>query len=137
MSFRTPQGIEIVILEFDKLPTRIGASKIARYWKTHQGGRQLLIFTDGVESYTIVIPNAIETPDTKLRILNLSEKIYRTDTEALASLKYMSDPKVLRKSYDKNFLPYERIRNEFFEAYRGLFKRTVDFVEPVLKENSI
>ncbi len=134
--YSDPLAIDIIILEFDKLPSRIGASKIARYWKAHQGGRQLLIYTDGAESYAIVLPNAIETPDTKLRILNLSEKIYRTDIEALASLKYVDDAKKLREHYDKNFLPYEKVRKDFFEAYRSLFEKTVKVVEPVLKEYS-
>ena len=134
--YQDPLGIDVIILEFDKLPSRMGASKIARYWKEHQGGRQLIIFTDGNESYTVVIPNAIETPDTKLRILSLSEKIYRTDEEALQSLKYDKDPKELREKYDLYFLPYEKVRREFFEAYRGLYSDTVEAIEPVLKEYS-
>lgn len=134
--YQDPLGIDIVILEFDKLPSRIGASKIARYWKAHQGGRQLIIFTDGIESYTTVIPNAIETPDTKLRILSLSERIYRTDEEALASLNYVKDSKNLREQYDLYFLPYEKVRKEFFEAYRSLYADTVKVIEPVLKEYS-
>lgn len=134
--YQDPLGIDVIILEFDKLPSRKGASKIARYWKEHQGGRQLIIFTDGYESYTVVIPNAIETPDTKLRILSLSEKIYRTDEEALQSLKYIKDPKELREKYDLYFLPYEKVRKEFFEAYRGLYSDTFEAIEPVLKEYS-
>ena len=134
--YQDPLGIDIVILEFDKLPSRIGASKIARYWKAHQGGRQLIIFTDGIESYTTVIPNAIETPDTKLRILSLSERMYRTDEEALASLNYVKDSKKLREQYDLYFLPYEKVRKEFFDAYRSLYADTVKVIEPVLKEYS-
>ena len=134
--YQDPLGIDIVILEFDKLPSRIGASKIARYWKAHQGGRQLIIFTDGIESYTTVIPNAIETPDTKLRILSLSERMYRTDEEAFASLNYVKDSKKLREQYDLYFLPYEKVRKEFFEAYRSLYADTVKVIEPVLKEYS-
>ena len=75
-------GIDIVILEFEKLPSRIGAARIARYWKKHQSSRQLMVFTDGNDSYAIVIPNLVEKPETKMRILSLSEKIYKTDAEA-------------------------------------------------------
>ena len=134
--YQDPLGIDIIVLEFDRLPTRIGASRIARYWKAHQGGRQFLIFTDGIESYSVVIPGAIENPDTKLRILSLSEKLYRTDTEALESLKYTGDSKSLREQYDQNFLPYEKVRKDFFEAYRSLYGDTVEVVEPALNEYS-
>ena len=134
--YQDPLGIDIIVLEFDRLPSRIGASRIARYWKAHQGGRQFLIFTDGIESYSVVIPGAIENPDTKLRILSLSEKLYRTDTEALESLKYTGDSKSLREQYDQNFLPYEKVRKDFFEAYRSLYGDTVEVVEPALNEYS-
>jgi hypothetical protein len=134
--YQDPLGIDIIFLEFDKLPSRIGASKIARYWKVHQGGRQLIIFSDGIENYTIVIPNAAETPDTKLRILSLSEKKYRTDEEALESMRYLKDVKRLRDQYDLYFLPYEKVRTEFFDNYRSFYADTVKAVEPVLKEHS-
>ncbi len=129
-------GIDIVILEFEKLPSRIGAARIARYWKKHQGSRQLMVFTDGDDSYAIVIPNLVEKPETKMRILSLSEKIYKTDAEALNSLKYTDEPKELRDKYDKNFLPYEKIRKDFFEDYRNIYKKAVETVEPVLQEHS-
>ena len=134
--YQDPLGIDIIILEFDKLPSRIGASKIARYWKAHQGGRQLIIFTDNNESYAIVIPDAIETSDTKLRILSLSEKLYRTDREALESLRFVKDNKKFRELYDQQFLPYERVRKEFFEAYRDLYKETVEVINPVMEAYS-
>lgn len=134
--YQDPLGMDIVVLEYDRIPSRIGASRIARYWKEHQGGRQLLIFTDGNASYAIVIPGAIEKPDTKLKILSLSDRLYRTDTEALKSLKYTGDSKSLREQYDQNFLPYEKVRGEFFDGYRNLYRDTVKTVEPVLDANS-
>ena len=129
-------GIDIVILEFEKLPSRIGAARIARYWKKNQGGRQLIIFTDGIDSYVIVIPGLVEKPETKMRILSLSEKIFRTDMEALDSLKYIDDPKKLREEYDKNFLQHEKIRKDFFEDYRNIYRKSVETVKPVLQEHS-
>lgn len=134
--YHSELGIDIVILEFEKLPSRIGAARIARYWKKHQGGRQLMIFTDGTDSYAIVIPSLIERPETKMRILSLSEKIYKTDMEALDSLKYTDNPEKLRAEYDKNFLPYEKIREDFFEDYRSIYRKSVETVKPVLQEYS-
>ncbi len=134
--YHDPLGIDLIVLEFDRMPSRIGASRIARYWKEHQGGRQLLIFTDGNASYAIVISGAVEKPDTKLRILSLSDKLYRTDTEALETLRYTGDSKSLREHYDRSFLPYEKVRKDFFERYRSLYKDTVKSVEPVLGDNS-
>ena len=134
--YHDPLGIDIIILEFDRIPSRIGASRIARYWKEHQGSRQLLIFTDGNASYATVIPGVIEKPDTKLRILSLSDRLYRTDVDALESLRYTSDSKNLREYYDQSFLPYEKVREDFFEGYRSLYKDTVETVEPALENNS-
>ncbi|MGC8726353.1 MAG: hypothetical protein ACP5RS_07280, partial [Thermoplasmata archaeon] len=49
--YSDPLTFDIVLLEFDRLPSRTSASRIARYWKAHQQGRQLMIFTDGTDSY--------------------------------------------------------------------------------------
>jgi hypothetical protein len=133
--YQNPLGLDIVILEMDSLPTRKQAARIARYWKEHQAGRQLMIFTNGEESYTTVIPGPVENND-KLRMLSLSEKLYRTDEEALESLRFTDDEKELRDRYDKNFLPYEKIRDEFFEKYRDLFASVVKTVRPIIEDNS-
>ncbi|AKA48722.1 hypothetical protein IX51_05965 [uncultured archaeon] len=134
--YSDPLTFDLILLEFDELPTRAAASRISRYWKTHQQGRQLIIFEDGQDSYSIVIPGAVEEDSTKARILSLSGNIYRTDSEALSSLKYISDKKALREAYDNEFLPYEKLREAFFQEYRDIYQEIYSVTKDVLGSNT-
>jgi type II restriction/modification system DNA methylase subunit YeeA len=134
--YSDPLTFDIVLLEFDKLPTRNYASRIARYWKAHQQGRQLMLFTDRVDSYAVVIPGTIESESTKARILSLSEMIFRTDNDAIQSLRHVGDRKLLREHYDTEFLPYTKVRADFFEGYRNLYQKIFEIVKEPLGDNA-
>jgi len=134
--YSDPLTFDVVILEFDKLPTRTSAGRIARYWKRNQQGRQLLIFTDNNDSYAVVIPGAVESQSVKARILSISGVLYRTDIEALSSLKLQTDNKIIRDDFDNNFLPYEKVRAEFFDGYRSLYQRIFEIVKVPLGDNA-
>ncbi len=127
---------DIIFLYFDNLPSRHQASQISRYWKIHQGGRQLIIFSDGRDSYVIVIPGTLYENGVKARTLTLSQKLYRTDIDAINSLKFINDKKILRENYDNNFLPYEKVRNEFFEKYRELYQEIYNNTKEYLGNNA-
>ena len=130
--YSDPLTFDLILLEFDTLPSRSAASRISRYWKSHQQGRQLVVFTDKKDSYAIVIPGAVEEDSSKARILSLSDVIYRTDSEALESLKFISDKKGLREAYDYSFLPYEKVREEFFREYRSIYQKIYGTTQSVL-----
>ncbi len=134
--FSDPLTLDIVLLEFDRLPTRAYASRISRHWKRRNQGRQLMLFTDGESSYAIVIPNAMESDSSKARILSLSERLFRTDNDAIESLKFSDDKKNLRNDYDHEFLPYEKVRNEFFEGYRNFYERILEAVRDHLGDKA-
>lgn len=134
--YSDPLTFDLILLEFDTLPSRSAASRISRYWKYHQQGRQLVIFTDKKDSYVIVIPGAVEEDSSKARILSLSDVIYRTDSEALESLKFISDKKALREAYDNSFLPYEKVREEFFREYRNIYQKIYGTTQGVLGTNA-
>ncbi|QRF76138.1 Type I restriction-modification system methyltransferase subunit [Thermoplasmatales archaeon] len=134
--YSDPLTFDLILLEFDKLPPRTAASRISRYWKSHQQGRQLIIFEDGHDSYAIVIPGAYEEGTSKARILGLSDTIYHTDAEALNSLRFVSDKKAMREAYDNHFLPYEKVREEFFLEYRNMYQEIYGITKDILGPNA-
>ena len=94
------------------------------------------VFTDGKDSSVVVVPGPGDSESSKSRILMLSGTLYHTDVEAINSLKFIEDEKSLRDSYDSDFLPYERVREEFFEGYRSLYNKIVEEVKDVLGDKS-
>ena len=134
--YSDPLTLEIVFLEFESIPSRLSAVKIARYWKEHQQGRQLLLFTDGLQSYAVLVPGLVEDGSSKARILSLSDMLYRTDKEAIESLHFVEQQKSLRERFDIDFLPYEKIRDEFFQGYRNLYQTVYETVKSYLNDNS-
>lgn len=134
--YSDPLTFDLILLEFDKLPSRAAASRISRHWKSNQGGRQLMIFEDGHDSYTIVIPDVVEKESSKARILSLSDALYHTDKDALKSIKFKSDKKAMREAYDKEFLPYEKIREEFFREYRDIYHEIYEITKNLFGENA-
>lgn len=127
------EHIDTAILKVRKL-SRSLAVKIARNWKEKMLIRPLLIFTNERDSYVVIIPG----PGTggEARILGVSEFLYRTDVEAILSMKFTGDQESLKKAYDTSFLPYERVREEFFTRYRQLYEKIVKTVEGEIPEPS-
>lgn len=134
--YSDPLAFEIILLRFDKLPTRYSASRISRYWKSHQQGRQLLIFTNDEDSYVIVIPGITESPTLKARILSLSDRLFRTDIDSLKTLKFIENKKEMREAFDLNFLPYQKVRDEFFYGYRDLYQKLYSSTKELIGENA-
>src|SRR5487761_473627 len=127
---------EIAILEIEegsKL-SRSVCTRTARSWRQNRLRRPLLLFTDGFESYAIIVPG--KRTDGEAKILWLSDRLYRTDTEVLDSLRFRGNADTLREMYDSRFFPYEKVRQEFFEGYRDLYQKIEKAVRKYLKESS-
>ena len=134
--YHNPMTFTVLFFQLEGLPTRALSSKMARYLKKQHLSRYLTIFTDGKDSSVVVVPGPGDSESSKSRILMLSDTLYHTDTEAINSLKFTEDEKSLRDSYDSVFLPYERVREEFFEGYRFLYNKIVEEVKDVLSDKS-
>ncbi|GBC71642.1 hypothetical protein HRbin02_01427 [Candidatus Calditenuaceae archaeon HR02] len=70
------------------------------------------------------------------RALHIEDELYRTDIEVIESLRYRGDHESLKKAYDSEMLPYDKVKEEFFQGYRSLYGRIVDAVESVLGDNA-
>ncbi|MFQ1020508.1 Eco57I restriction-modification methylase domain-containing protein [Tardisphaera saccharovorans] len=123
--------VEGAIIEMRSRPTRRVAAQVARDWKKARMIRPFLIFTDGLVSYLVIVPGPGTQAMGEARILQLSDRLYHTDAEVLRTISYVSDEEQFRKKYDGEFLPYQRVRDEFFEGYRGLFEE----VEGAVRES--
>jgi len=128
--------VEIVLLTYaeGERMTRGQCTRIARSWKERRLIRPLLIFTNGSESYAVVVPGPGSGGEVK--VLSLADRLYHTDIETLESLAYPGGPKELRQCYDTIFLPYEKVREEFFEGYRYLYQKIRQGVEKHLASHS-
>ncbi|MHB8568099.1 MAG: Eco57I restriction-modification methylase domain-containing protein [Nitrososphaerales archaeon] len=127
---------EIAILESEtgsKL-SRSVCTRTARMWRQNRLRRPLLLFTNGNESYAVIVPG--KKTDGEAKILWLSDILYRTDREVLDSLRFPGSADSLRQNYDSTFFPYERVRNEFFSGYRTLFEKIEKAVHKHLKKES-
>jgi len=78
----------------------------------------LFIFSDRKGALLITFPGGA---DGEARILHLEDHLYHTDEEVLKSLTYSDDMKELAVLV-KGYLPYEKVREEFFEGYREKFQ---------------
>jgi len=76
------------------------------------------IFSDRKEALLITFADGA---DGEARILHLEDHLYHTDEEVLKSLRYSDDIKELAVLV-KGYLPYEKVREEFFEGYREKFQ---------------
>ncbi len=127
--------IEFVIISVGDKLSRGFCTRVARGWKEKRLIRPLLIFTAGEdESFIVTVPGAGSGGEA--RVLHIQDELYRTDIEVIESLRYTGDPESLRKAYDSEMLPYEKVRKEFFEGYRNLYERIVNAVKDVLHENA-
>ncbi|MEM2029298.1 MAG: hypothetical protein QXS05_07985, partial [Candidatus Bathyarchaeia archaeon] len=103
--------VELAVVELSEGMTRGLCTRVSRSWKRNRLIRPLLVFTDGVDSYVVIIPGPGLEGEAK--VLWLHEELYRTDREVIESMRYRGDAESLRDAYDKEFLPYERVRQEF------------------------
>ncbi|MEM3264812.1 MAG: N-6 DNA methylase [Conexivisphaerales archaeon] len=106
--------------------------KTANSWRAKRLHRPLLVFTNGVESYVVIVAGPKITGETK--ILHVSDRLYITDIDVIKSMNNPGDEDTLRKAYDNTFLPYEKVRDEFFEGYRGLYQEIEKAVKGVLPQ---
>jgi len=126
--------VEVVLLEFGELPSRHLCCQMARAWKAKRWMRPMLVFTDGEASYAVTVPG--KGVEGECRVLELRERLYRTDAEILGLLRYPGSPEKLREAYDTSFLPYEKVREEFFEGYRSHFERATGILRKHLGERA-
>ncbi|MCS7144615.1 MAG: BREX-1 system adenine-specific DNA-methyltransferase PglX [Archaeoglobaceae archaeon] len=126
--------IEFALIEVKRSLTRGICIRCARKWKEKRLIRPLMIFTDGEESYVVIILG--KSTGGEARVLYLHETLYRTDAEAIISMAFPGDQERLKECYDKYFLPYEKVREEFFNDYRDLYQEIVKQTEKILKEET-
>jgi hypothetical protein len=124
--------VEAAALVYDRLPSRGVCVKVARQWRENRLYRPLLIFTDGESCYAVIVRGA--GLDGEARVLHLEDRLYRTDLEVLESIKHPGTPEELRRKYDEEFFPYEKVRDEFFNRYRELYEKVVAATRRVIGE---
>lgn len=103
---------------------------IARAWKRNNLLSPMVILTDSKDSYVSILPGVGFSGEAK--ILYLSDQIYHTDQVVLESIRFKSDRVELLKSYNEEFFPYQKVRDEFFFEYRDLFQELLIKLEPNL-----
>jgi hypothetical protein len=115
--------VEVAALVYDRIPSRGVCVRVARQWRINRLYRPFLIFTDGYSSYAVIVRGA--GLDGEARVLHLEDRLYRTDLEVLESIRHPGTPEELRRKYDEDFFPYEKVRDEFFQRYRELYEKVV------------
>jgi len=115
--------VEVALLDFHKGSkiTRSVCTRIARSWKANRLTKPLLFFTNGEQSFAVIVPGKGTSGETK--VLGVSDRLYRTDFDVIESMAYPGNDEELNKRYDATFFPYEKVRDEFFEGYRELYHR--------------
>ena len=125
--------VEVALIELSrdkKQLTRNRCATIARNWKENRMVKPFLLFTDGVDSYAVIVPGRGIGGEAK--ILNLSGELYRTDIEVLESIRHPGTVEELNRHYDEVFFPYQKVRDEFFQGYRDLYQK----LEQQVKKNA-
>jgi len=128
--------VEVALVEFDssvKLRRSV-CTRTTRSWKENRLIKPMLIFTNGVESFAVIVPGKGIGGEAK--VLGLSDRLYRTDLEVLESMRFPGKAEELSRKYDVEFFPYEKVRDEFFEGYRDLYERLEKAVRRDLKAES-
>lgn len=128
--------VEVALLEFDEglNLTRSRCTKITRAWKSNRLIKPLLVFTNGVNSFIVIVPGKGVGGEAK--ILGISGKLYHTDQEVLRSIGYPGTEDKLNENYDTVFLPYEKVRDDFFRGYREMYQKTEEAVKDFLLDKS-
>ncbi len=80
-----------------------------------------MVHTDGKDSYLAIAPEGEGGSESLVKMLYLSHRLYHTDMEALSSMRYLSTKAELYREYNEEFLPYGKVRYEFFQEYRSKF----------------
>ncbi len=114
---------KIIFIYTDKIHRKTLVREARNYYKK-VAIKCLLIFSNVKEAILITFP---DDPDGEVRILHLEDKLYHTDEEALMSLKFNTDPATFL-SLTKNYLPYEKVREEFFLEYRNKYQKLVTMI---------
>ncbi|MBM3898411.1 MAG: class I SAM-dependent DNA methyltransferase [Thaumarchaeota archaeon] len=129
--------IEVALFEFssDSDLRRSICTKIARSWKSNRLIKPLMLYTNGRDSFAVIVPG--KGVGGQVKVLGLSDRLYRTDIEVLESIRYSSDVEELNKRYDTTFFPYEKVRDEFFKGYRDLYQRIDAEIRKELKKESL
>ncbi|MEM3192806.1 MAG: hypothetical protein QW292_12150, partial [Candidatus Parvarchaeota archaeon] len=85
--------------------------------------RNIFIFSDGNDSLLVMFPNGY---DGEAKILRLENgKLYHTDEMALKSISYSNDIQEIADNFKNAFLPYEKVREDFFIEYKQKFQGLV------------
>jgi type I restriction-modification system DNA methylase subunit len=113
---------------------RSSCTRTTRAWKENRLIKPLLFFTNGADSFAVVVPGKGIGGEAK--VLGLSDRLYRTDLEVLESMRFPGEAEELSRKYDGEFFPYEKVRDEFFEGYRDLYERVEKAVRRDLKAES-
>jgi hypothetical protein len=127
---------EVVIVEFER-KSKLGRSlctRTARSWKENRLIKPLLIFTNGTDSFAVIVPGKGIGGEAK--VLGLSDRLYRTDLDVLESMKFPGSAEELSRKYDAEFFPYEKVRDAFFQGYRDLYERVEKAVKKEIKSES-
>lgn len=116
--------VEVALIDFEKGSniTRSVCTRIARSWKANRLTKPLLLFTNGEHSFAVIVPG--KGTGGEARILGISDRLYRTDLDAIESMAYPGSDEELNRRYDAEFFPYEKVRDEFFKGYRDLYEKT-------------
>jgi len=114
--------------------TRGRCVKIARMWKENRMVRPLLFFTDGVDSYAVIVPGKGLGGEAK--VLGLSGELYRTDVEVLQSIRHPGSVEALKENYDTVFFPYQKVRDEFFKGYHDLYQKLEKQIRSIIPDDS-
>jgi len=128
--------VEVALVEFSgsaKLRRSV-CTRTARSWKENRLIKPLLIFTNGTDSFAVIVPGKGIGGEAK--VLGLSDRLYRTDLDVLDSMRFPRKPEELSANYDEVFFPYEKVRDEFFEGYMTLYERVEKAVGKELKGES-
>mgnify|MGYP001131210733 CR=1 FL=1 len=128
--------VEVALIEFSssvKLRRSV-CTRTARSWKENRLIKPLLICTNGVDSFAVIVPGKGIGGEAK--VLGLSDRLYRTDLDVLDSMRFPGKPEELSSNYDGVFFPYEKVRDEFFEAYKTLYEHVEKAVSKELKGES-
>jgi len=128
--------VEVALVEFNgsvKLRRSV-CTRTTRSWKENRLIKPMLIFTNGVDSFAVIVPGKGIGGEAK--VLGLSDRLYRTDIEVIESMRFSGKPEELSRKYDVEFFPYEKVRDEFFEGYRDLYERVEKAVKRDLKAES-
>jgi len=87
--------------------------------------KTLFIFSNVNEAILVIFPKGA---DGEARILHIEDKLYHTDQEALNTLKYSDKSEEFSKLIE-NYLPYEKVREEFFEGYRQRYQKLLSLLK--------